>query len=440
MLAGDFLVAHHDWNKMRYGAKQGAQNRRGVVAVFAAICMVVIVSVVAIVVDSGMVRDRRRHVQASADAAAMAAAIELFNNYLQVSSASSDPGGRARAGALSILQDNGYTPSNAEIIINIPPRESRSGFNGQPRLAEVIVTFHQARQFSTIMGNGDIPVRARAVARGDYAQIDDGVLVLDPDTKGAFNAHGNGQIIVHGADVIVNSNHSEAAITNGNGVGVVGGNPSNNFTPGFKITGGYSGGGFNPAPTTGVYPTPDPLRFLPAPDRNALSMGSITTANGVVTMTPGVYTTPVSFSGPENIVMEPGVYVFDQGFSVTGQGSLTGDQVMLYNEPHSSSHRMQIAGQGGVNLTAPYSGLYNGIIIFQNRRADVDVSITGNGNFNIAGTIYAANALVTVEGNGDKSVGSQYISRMLDVGGNGNVNIVYDPDLAPRTRILELVE
>ncbi len=430
--------------RLQQGSRGGP--RRGVVAVFAAISMVVIISVVALVLDGGVIRDRRRHVQAAADAAALAAAIDLFNNYRITSTGNPDPGGSGRAAALAILRDNGYDDANADITINIPPRESQSGLNGQPGHAEVIVSFRQERYFSAIFGSGHMAVRARAVARGQYPIVDDGIIILDPDTKGALNTHGNGAIRVSGANVIVNSNHSEAAITNGNGRMVVNdNNPLDSFVPGFALTGGFGGGGFTPTPSTGNLPTPDPLRSLPLPDRASMPPGSMTVTDlgggaTLHTLTPGLYTTALSFSGQESVLLQPGVYYFEAGFSLSGQGTLTGNGVMLYNDPSSASHGIDITGQGAVTLSPPTSGLYMGIVIFQNRRADVTVKVTGNGQFNVTGTLYAANALMMIEGNGDVSVGSQYISRMLDLGGNGDLNIVYDPLLAPRMRQLELVE
>jgi hypothetical protein len=113
---------------------------------------------------------------------------------------------------------------------------------------------------------------------------------------------------------------------------------------------------------------------------------------------------------------------------------------MIYNAPTSKSDNISITGQGKVILTPPTSGIYQGISIFQDRATDVDVKITGNGQFEIRGTLYAANALVKVEGNGDTSVASQYISRLVDLGGNGDLNIIWEETSVPWTRVFGLVE
>jgi len=113
---------------------------------------------------------------------------------------------------------------------------------------------------------------------------------------------------------------------------------------------------------------------------------------------------------------------------------------MLFNSPKSNSDTVSITGTGSVTITPPTTGLYQGMSLFQERSATTDIKVAGNGNFNVTGTFYAANALVKVAGNGDTSVGSQYISRFLEINGNGALNINYDPNQAMPRRILGLVE
>ena len=57
------------------------QARRGVVAPFVALCLIALLGVTALVVDGGLLLADRRKVQGAADAAALAAAIDLYNNW-----------------------------------------------------------------------------------------------------------------------------------------------------------------------------------------------------------------------------------------------------------------------------------------------------------------------------------------------------------------------
>src|SRR5262245_47464657 len=99
------------------------------------------------------------------------------------------------------------------------------------------------------------------------------------------------------------------------------------------------------------------------------------------------------------------------GFNFGGQGSLTGDGVMIYNDPASNSDTINLSGQGAVHMTPPMSGPYQGIALFQSRTAPVQpaLSVTGNGTapLYITGTFYAAGALLKVTGNGTQdTIGS----------------------------------
>lgn len=57
------------------------KKRRGTVAVIVALSLVAVLSVVALALDGGILYEDRRDIQAAADAAALAAADDLFNNY-----------------------------------------------------------------------------------------------------------------------------------------------------------------------------------------------------------------------------------------------------------------------------------------------------------------------------------------------------------------------
>ena len=87
------------------------------------------------------------------------------------------------------------------------------------------------------------------------------------------------------------------------------------------------------------------------------------------------------------------------GFTFTGQGSLVGQGVMIYNAPQKSNDGISITGSStaSVYITPPTSGLYKGMTLFQDRKPDVaGMSVSGNGLINMTGTFYAARALLSV--------------------------------------------
>jgi hypothetical protein len=68
------------------------------------------------------------------------------------------------------------------------------------------------------------------------------------------------------------------------------------------------------------------------------------------------------------------------------------------------------------------------------------MSISGQGTFVMKGTVYAANANLQITGNGNATIGSQYISRTANLSGNGSVTIDYSDNLSVRMREVYLVE
>jgi hypothetical protein len=80
------------------------------------------------------------------------------------------------------------------------------------------------------------------------------------------------------------------------------------------------------------------------------------------------------------------------------------------------------------------------LTLFQERTATNVMDVSGNGTFYVTGTFYTANSLMNVTGNGNASIGSQYVSRLLDLNGSGGMRIDYNPDSVIPRRVLSLVE
>jgi hypothetical protein len=149
-------------------------------------------------------------------------------------------------------------------------------------------------------------------------------------------------------------------------------------------------------------------------------------------------------SGTGSLNLAPGIYYMDGGgFSFSGQGSLSGQGVMIYNAPgNGNSDGISVTGQGSVNLTGMTSGIYQGMTFFQDRTSSVTGNISGtSGSTSITGTFYFAGALLNISGNGGVvNLGSQYISNDLNLGGNGTININWTPNTVARKRSIYLVE
>lgn len=412
--------------------------RRGAVVVYVAVCMVALLSVLALTLDGGGLFEKRRHVQAGADAAALSAAVDLYQNFWNNSGA--DPEGSAQSSALATAAANGFLEGgDTTVTVNIPPASGR--YEGIRGYAEVIIEYKQRRGFSNIFASGPIPVRARAVALGSPIAADVGILVLHPTQRSALNAQGGGMTDVKDTPVVVNSNDSAAAIVGGGSVVAA---------PEILIKGNYStsgGGSFEGDIKINRPGMDDPLLDLPVPDPTSMIVRSpkkLHTTSATLDLSPGVYKGGISVAGTGNLNLAPGIYYMQGGgFSFSGQGSLRGEGVMIYNAPGSgNSDGINVKGQGSLYLTPPTSGVYHGLTFFQNRNSSVTGHVEGAGGTTyIQGTFYFAGALLNIRGNGGVSnVGSQYISNLLDLGGNGAINIDWQPEYVARRRSIFLVE
>jgi Flp pilus assembly protein TadG len=430
----------------REGFVQRARSRRGTTLALIVGSLTAIVSVVALAVDAGMIYDNRRRVQAAADAAALAAASDLYQNYPTNSGA--DTSGTGSASALATASANGYSNNGtlgspvggqSVVTVNIPPQSGP--FASTAGYAEVIVTYYQPRGFSAIWDSTPVTVSGRAVAQGLWTTIGNGIILLDPTGQGSLDTSGNGNLTVNGS-IVVDSDSGKAVIASGNAeikaadFYIVG-------SPGTVVTGN---GKLVGVIDSGVNPTPDPLAYLPEPSTSGLTVQSSSAyskgGNYTVTLNPGVYTGGISFSGNGNVTLNSGIYYLNGGgFSVSGNVSLSGSGVMLYNAPGTGNGTISISGNGSITMSPPTSGLYQGISIFQDRTSTNSLSISGNGSMTMTGTFYAAMATFNISGNGGTNViGSQYISYNLVTSGNGNINVEWSSGSTSHTRSITLVE
>jgi hypothetical protein len=419
-------------------------RRPGNVVVAVATSLVTLLACVALAVDAGMMQDRRRNVQSAADAAAIAAADQLYYNWAFYKGVDVD--GSAAAAARAIATANGYTDgaNGTTVAVNIPPLTGL--FVGQKGYAEVVIQFSHPRYFSQPFGTDAIPIRARAVARGRKSAGKEAILCLDPTVKGALNAGGGGTMTVTGSAIQVNSDNYNAAIFNGGGTITLGTGSELDVTgtgPGYAQPGG---GTINGNIATGTDPIPDPLAYLTPPDPSTMQVRStkkITNSGGnTLNLQPGVYIGGISVTGKGALNLAPGIYYMEQGgFNWGGQGSITGYGVTIYTDPGSNADGISLTGTGTCVLTPPSDGPTQGILFWERRDSTAPINVVGQGNLTITGTFYGASAPMKVTGNGASDmIGSQYIVDTLVTGGTGTFSVDWNPNTVPGLRIIALVE
>jgi hypothetical protein len=402
-----------------------------------ALCLIGVMGFAALSLDAALLHQDRRTAQGAADAAALAAASNLFLNWRTNQGA--DPSQGAANEALAAAAANGFNNDGVSntVTVNIPPQGGL--FIGQAGYVEVIVQELQQRAFSSIWDSTPVTVKARSVARGMWVPKNNGIIVLDPTLSGSLSSNGGGAV-TSTAKIIVDSNSASAVVVTGGG---------SLTAPEYDITGvpgtSTSGGGtINGTVLDAQVPTPDPLAYLPTPDPSTMTVQSTKTVKlqnqGSLTLQPGVYQGGINVTGG-NLTLSPGIYYMDGGgFGFSGTGSLTANGVMIINNPYSNSDTISITGQGAINLSPMTTGIYQGISLWQTRSSTNTLTVAGGGSGAISGTFYAQHGLLKVSGTGGQSVGSQYISWDVALSGNGNFTIDWQaPNVAP-FKNLQLVE
>ncbi len=407
-------------------------SRSGKVLVWVVLSLAVIVGIVAINLDGGRLLEERRRTQAAADAAALAAGADLYQNYW--TNKGQDPDGTAQAAAVKSAAANGL-PAGA-VTVNIPPLSG--AFAGQAGYVEVIIQSSIGASFGRLFTNQDLPVVARGVARGEPLKI--GLILLAPSGAGAFLNKSLAFTMIN-SPIIVNS--SDPAAYDQPTFGVT-------IASRYDVTGGYNNSGgalLLGTMRTGVPPTPDPLAFLPVPSTGGMAVQSAAplTVNSLLptVLKPGIYQGGVHIKGLSVVVMQPGVYIMQGGgFQVDSLATVTALEVMVYNTTSGGYAPGPVTVAGNVVMTAPLSGIYQGISIFQDRSLAAPISMSGIGLTVLTGVVYAAKAPVSLTGLatvGLDVLGGAYVVDSLTVQGIGSVNIdlKLNPPRVPDVRLVE---
>jgi Tfp pilus assembly protein FimT len=184
----------------------------------------------------------------------------------------------------------------------------------------------------------------------------------------------------------------------------------------------YSGAPPSPSiPTNDGVTTPDPYLGLAVPTSTTVFPTSVTTLTS--SSQPGEYKGAIALSGPPGttITLPTGIYIFDQGLSLSGNASLQSGPggVLIYIAGGALSN----AGNGGFNLSPIQIPPYTGLTIWQAQGDHTALSLEGNGSGStVLGAIYAPGAAVGGTGNGILKAGS-IVSNGLSCAGNGQMTI-----------------
>src|SRR3954453_23803635 len=419
------------------------RNRHsGQVLVIFAGGLVTLLLIAALVIDLGFVFTLRRTEQDAVDTGAIAAA-----RYIRTGTGGTPEPAKMRRAACFYAEQNGLFPGaggddtacvpandpyGTVLTVNYPPSVTGGSFSGTDGHVEVALTRVHRSFLAGIVGLGNIPVSANAVAAFTTGESNSSSLIaLDPNNDcTAGRTHGNGNITIHpvipgtdGGYVHVNSTCATGVPdatcgTPGNGGLVLDGNGTIT-APHVYVSGTCkASGNLVSTLTEGAVQIGDPLAELPAPPMTSPNPGArcgvggpFTTPTGSgctfngsasVNLLPGIYYGGWKISGHPTLVLAPGIYVMAGGGISLSGGTITSVQggtgdpapVLIFNTDNPVTHvgqdRIDLQADGNLKLHAIDTGPYKGILIWNDGKGSnpqAVVSLGGQANLDVAGTI-----------------------------------------------------
>ena len=200
-----------------------------------------------------------------------------------------------------------------------------------------------------------------------------------------------------------------------------------------RAVGKATGIGFKPAANSGALKIKDPfaLRTIAPPTPcTCVPDGGFKklSAFDVVTLEPGIHRTQYTVDGSATLRLKPGEHYFCKSLSITGQGRLEGDNVLLM---FTAGYNLEVTGNGYVSLSGRQSGPWAGFVIVATRNNYVNITFSSGRVDKLLGTIYIPMARVRVMGTGDMAEGSQWsviVARNINL--SANARLVINSDYA----------
>jgi Flp pilus assembly protein TadG len=452
-------------------------QERGQALVIIALAVVGLFGFSALAIDGSRVFSDRRNAQNAADTAALSAALTKIRGS----------GTDYQVAAIKRAASNGYVndaDSTVEVTLcsalvgtpnacqGLPTTASEPAQMDPANYIQVKITSIIPATFARIVGRNQFtnivtavaysgPVEPQPVVRGAA------LAALKEDGDATLFGNGTVNLSVIGSGVFNNS--ADACATT-----IAGAGSQYSVTTSFQFVGYYCrhGGTTTLNPITQTSPIEYPPTFnIPEPNIACSGNGSHSTdSSGRVVFTPGNYPSGQNFNWAGPVIFQPGNYCFGNTFklngpvdviandvnirvtngefSLNGGASLTCNDMLVHidggsgmsingtSEVHcndvtffASTGNVVWDGNATVRMFAPKGGLYKGLLIYLPYGNNSDLTITGNSNNELTGSIIAVSSAIQLRGVGDTTgLHSQIIGYTVEIQGSHLLEIHYDPD------------
>ena len=390
----------------------------GSVAIMTALLMPVLVLGMGLGAETGYTYMTQRNLQHAADLAAHTGGVRLR---------AGDSPEAIHAAALHVATAAGFAAEMGDFDLHTPPSSGPNA--GNTNSVEVLLTRNQPRFLSAILSNEPILIGARAVAQVTASNSAACVLALAPTQSRAITVSGNTDVSLEGCDVASNSNASDAFWM---------ANSSANLAVGCVHTvGGYvSSTNLRlldcVAPNDYAPKVRDPYADLEEPSTNI----PCETNTNVSVFEPthmhpsGVMAMRIcgGLDIKTQVSFKPGLYIIDGGDlslnanadATSAEAGMTVDGATFFLTGNS---RLKLTGNGGLNMQAPTSGPYDGVLIFASRsQSGLTHEIRGNSGSTTQGALYAPTTNISFSGNSTTTNGcTQVIANTVEFTGNSTL-------------------
>ncbi|MDG4897890.1 pilus assembly protein TadG-related protein [Mesorhizobium sp. WSM4976] len=382
----------------RLAARRFCEGRGGNVATIFALTLPVVVGGAGLGVETSYWYYSSLKLQAIADAAAYAGALEKVQG--------SDTAA-ITAAATTSAASNGL--GGGTIVVNTPPT---SGPNTAKKAVEVILNQNLDRLFTSIFTQTKVPERARAVALITDASKAC-VLALNPSASQAALFSGSTSVKLNGCSVMSDSIASDSIKVQGS---------AGLQTDCLITAGGVSLN--NPvttvckSPITQALPASDPFSSVPAPAASNPCQ-NINSGKSTQTIQPGTYCSGMNLNG--NVTLSPGVYVVQGNLKINAGAVIQGSGVTIFM---AGSNTVSMNGNATVTLSAPTSGTYSGVLFYGDRTGTAAQStFNGTATSLLTGAIYFPKQQVNYLGNFSGVNGcTQVVADTIQWSGNSTIN------------------
>ncbi len=401
--------------------------------------------------DAGLWFFDHRTAQNQAEAAATAAILELPDDPSAAKDRAED---WLRYNGEDALADALTEAANCD---GMQAGEARIVFGAGNSTARVCLRRTSAVIFSGLTAITEIRVSAAATAGLFLTPLPYALMAMNPDQCRALDISGQGIVSLLGDGASYTASSCDNNALNISGNGILGGSV-HDVCGGTRTTGG---GVLLGTVNDGVCEIPDPFAHLDPPAAGActaLPLFNDASQNGTAAnaIDAGVYCSlDISGNGTE-VQLTGGVYVFKEGVQSSGQDTrLYGtSELLIYmtcpsspcNGANPASFKISGGAEGGLMLELTgLSGYYEHIAIWVDRTASPSskcVSITGQGNVQIDGNIYALGCTVQMSGQGDAvfDINGSIIGDQIEFSGQAQYNVSWDAENAPKIITYGLIE